>query len=272
MASTLKETASFGISPIVIVEPVNAGGSVLSFADIAAGKYDAALEKYFSELKNQNVSETALGIWTPLSEPNVNEWGAKNNNPQDFVAAFNRFAAIFKKNFAGGQLSVLLDNYSYDAKAGEFNAVPLVPYLTGLEKQYISSFVLQGFPWPEKGVQYSASDFLNRDIALSAAQNLGVKSIWFNTGTFASGRDDYGNIITMSVSERQTILNGILDQANQLKSLGYQITVNLFAQDKSQTQEGIDWSYLKDSQSRQILCDFISRARSLGIALSLYDE
>ncbi len=272
MSLLLNEYYRYGIAPVVIVEPVDENGDLVLFKGIAGGEYDSALGGYFSALKEAGATGSIMGLWVPLPEPNINEWGPDNNDPDEYVAAFNRYAGILKNYFSDGRLSVLLDSQTYDQKTGGYAAVSLEPYLKGLDKTSLSSFGLQAFPDTEKDVSYDADFVIDSKLAVESAKQTGVGSVWFNTGTYSTARSETGDIIDMPAADRAKILEGILREAAIVKSLGYQTTINLFAEDKSQIDERIDWSYLKTAKDRQTLLDFITRVNLAGIALSFYDS
>ncbi|MCX6758440.1 MAG: hypothetical protein NTX14_01920, partial [Candidatus Nealsonbacteria bacterium] len=272
MSLLLNEYYRYGIAPVVIVEPVDENGDLVLFKGIAGGEYDFALGGYFSALKEAGATGSIMGLWVPLPEPNINEWGPDNNDPDEYVAAFNRYAGILKNYFSDGRLSVLLDSQTYDQKTGDYAAVSLEPYLKGLDKTYLSAFGLQAFPDTDKDVSNDAGFAIDSKLAVESAKQIGVGSVWFNTGTYSTARSETGDIIDMPAADRTKILEEILRKAVIVKSLGYQTTINLFAEDKSQIDERIDWSDLKTAKDRQTLLDFITRVNLAGIALSLYDS
>jgi hypothetical protein len=135
---------------------------------------------------------------------------------------------------------------------------------------------MQGFPWaPPAGSGrtvsiFNATEYLNHDLALEAAESLGVKKIWFNTGTF--GRKytlDPGNTVLVPAEKRLDILNGVLSEALDLKQIGFEVSVNLFSEDKSDTSEATDWSYLGGNEV--VFVNFVSNLEKYGIGFSLYD-
>ncbi len=108
--------------------------------------------------------------------------------------------------------------------------------------------------------------------SVEAAQALGTKTIWFNTGTF--GRKytlDRDSQVTVSASKRKDLLNGIDTEVLRAKAKGYEVTINLFAEDKSATSEATDWSYLSSGEEIQILSGFINRLKRENIAFSFFD-
>ena len=273
MASLIREFETYRIEPLVIIEPTDDSGENIAFADIAAGDFDPALQAYFAKLKEEGLTATQLGLWTPLPEPNIDEWGPANNAPGDFSAAFNRYGGIFKQNFADGRLSILLNDLAYDEKADDNAETPLDPYLNGLRPGLVASFGLQGFPDPDAEETANVpSLFLDSKLAVHCAATLGINSVWFNTGTYSSARAGNGKIVSLTDAERGSMLAGILREAVAAHTLGFSVFINLFAQDKRESQEATDWSYLRTTESRRALLDFISSAGKAGIPLSLFDS
>src|SRR5690606_15193158 len=90
--------------------------------------------------------------------------------------------------------SVLLNATTYDPNDLEWNNgnyINLNQYLIGIERNLVDSVGIQGFPWvsdaqKERKQIFDASEFLQPDIAIAAAQELRTRNIWFNTGSFGS--------------------------------------------------------------------------------------
>ena len=283
MATALKEYSSFGIKPLVIIEPTLENGAIIDFSDFAAGIYDAGLENYFSVLRWEGISDSQMGMWVPFPEPNTDSWGVKNAKPADFERAFNDYAVVFKKYFPAAQLSLLLDNQTYDYLRNDYASTPLEPYLKIIDKLNVSSFGFQGFPWAPKATSgdhltADAAEFLSAARAIEAAKSLGVTSIWFNTGTFAAMyATDPANRVAVSPAQRTAILNSILGQARAAKKAGFGVSINIFAQNKSNEEEAIDWSYwngMSDigNPNGLALSEFVLRARAAGIFLYAFDS
>ena len=92
------------------------------------------------------------------------------------------------------------------------------PYILGINPEHIQSFGLQGFPWVSNDGSnkvYNPTTFLPTNLAAEAADILGTKNIWLNTGTMK--RSYTSNTVNTSPTERSTILNGILSQSNSLE-------------------------------------------------------
>jgi hypothetical protein len=256
MATKLQEFAKFHIQPLVIMEPT-INGSSIHVADFAAGKYDASLTQYFQNLKAHGVTDVMMGTWVHFPEDNIPEWG--NTDPGMFQANVVKAARIQKGVFPGSQVSILLNAQSFrsddiNRDYGTFSS--LLPYVRGLPKDLFYSFGLQGFPWVSAASQkeqtklLNPAQYMNANFAREAAKALGVKQIWFNTGTF--GRMYTKNsteTVTYSPSQRQAILQGVLAQVKVAQRDGYKVSVNLFNFDGSNTGEATDWSYWHAGQT-----------------------
>jgi hypothetical protein len=282
MAAALKEYAKLGIKPLVIVEPSNDNGTI-DFSKFASGYYDPAVQSYFAALKQQGISDQQMGMWVPFPEPNTDSWGENNSRSQDFVSAFNGYAVIFKKYFPSARLSIMLDSQTYNYQTGDYSYASLEPYISGINKSYISSFGLQGFPWAaQPGTDdvtvTDAAVFLNADNAVAAAKSLGVGSIWFNTGTYrAMFTNNLARTVTATAAQRALILDSILGQTVKAQAAGFNVSVNIFAQNKSADPEAIDWSYwtapagIKDPDGLA-LSNFASKASQAGIFPYVFDS
>ena len=176
---------------------------------------------------------------------------------------------------------ILLDAQSYAVNGGWGDGATksFSPYLVGIKPGYIQAFVLQGFPWVSNDAStkvYDPTVFLPTSIAEEAANLLGTKNIWFNTGTM---RKQYPtNTVNITPAERTTMFNGIIDQATRLQSKGYSVLVHVFAQNKFSLSEGVDWSYIDNandgvlSPHEAVLSTFLHQAQSKGIQVGLFDR
>lgn len=282
IAPQLKDFHARGVTPIIIMEPTNGSGANVRLADIASGSFDSSIETLFAKLKTLGVTEDMIGIWVPYPEINLPEWNAKGFSPSDFPKMVNGFSSSMRKRYPNARISVLLNASTYGPNDTDYvkgSYADFDPFVDGIRPGSIQSFGLQGFPWrPENGTRdrwnVVPSEFLRTDLATSAAKRLGLTSIWINTGSFASMYSGK-NRITASIAERATILNGIVDQASALRSQGFDVTVNIFAENKSRAKEETDWSYGNpadtSNKNRSMLFSFIEKADSLGIGLSFFD-
>lgn len=281
LATTLKEYYHFGITPIVVIEPSSAG-KLIKLTDITAGKRDKQLDALFRELRWAGVTDEMIGTWVPYPEINTPAWDARGWKPEQFPGMVSRFFAIMRKHYPDVRGSVLLNAMSYDPSDTDWSNgqhASFAPYMKGFPAGTIQSFGLQGFPWKppkSKSAQtplLEAAEMLPSSLASSAAEMANVHDIWFNTGTFGSkysGREQ----VELSADDRERILTGILADASGLKHKGYEVSINIFAEDKTDTDENTDWSYgnLSDpaNRLRNTIKKFASTARRDDISLSFF--
>lgn len=272
MASVLKEHARQGVTPVVVFEPER--------LDLRSIDRDT-FEEYFMTIKEQGVSSQEIGTWIPFPEPNIPEWGHPhadfgNTDPKLFVKNFSIVAAALKKVFPEAQTVLLLDSATYssydiDYTQGSYDKAKLLQYTKGLDPALVNAIGLQGFPWGEQGGQlnYDPAVFLDADLAIAVARQLGVEKVWLNSGTFSTMYGwDPDLRVTVSDSKRGRILTGIAKQAEQIQRAGLGVTVNIFAEDKTSTEA--NWSYMSAS-SWKVLQDFTHLVEEKGIGLVLFD-
>ncbi len=285
MANNLKQFGQYGIKPLVIAEPVTAWGLV-DFDEFKNGFYDRWIDTYFSELKKNGITDAQMGTWVPFPEANLPYWNHANAKPEDFGPIVNKYLGAMKKYFPNAQGSVMLNSATYDSedfdwRNGEY--LSLIPYVSKVDKKLVSSFGLQGFPWAPQATDTGASvtdasEFLNHRLAIEAANVLKVNKIWYNTGTFRRKyTDDANNSIIISPEERLLILNSIEEEALITKNNGFEVSLNIFAQDKSKATEATDWSYLPEqgaqsSKDALVFTEFVNDLQKKGIHLSMFDR
>lgn len=276
MADTLKEFSHNGIQALVIMEPL-INDSPVNFKNYKAGAYDAILEAYFSALKARGISDSAMGMWVYFPEANLPEWGPVD--VVDFAPNVTRTVHLQKKYFPNSKSSILLDAMSYPAGSTSWDDgtyVSLSAFIKDIPKGLLDSFGLQGFPWVPAANETGESNlnpatFLNSSLAAAAANQLDTSSIWLSTGTFATAyTNDKSQTVTMSPVQRQKILNGIAQQALNLRDGGFSVAVNLFSEDKSNVGEAIDWSY-KSADAQTVMIDFAKQLFAGDIEFWLFD-
>ncbi len=284
MAGTLKEFDRVKMAPLIIMEPVTAWGSI-DFKEFRSGLYDSWIDTYFMTLKSEGVSDAQMGMWTPFPEANLPYWNHQNSKPDDFAVNVSKVVQAQKKYFPTSKASVMLNSATYenddfDWATGDYTS--LVPYLKDIPKGLIDSFGYQGLPWLPPATQsgvgvVDTNEYLNPKLAKEAADQLGVKEIWFNTGTFGAKYtlDDLKTIHPLP-EQRKDLLAGVLVQAKKLKDDGYKVSINLFAQDKSATEEATDWSYWqsdpKTSPASIVFSDFARDVKANNMELWLFDR
>jgi hypothetical protein len=278
MYSVLKEFSKYGITPLIIMEPSNSG-TTLNFASYRNGAYDAILDAYFQALKNLGLSDSEMGIWTYFPEANLPEWGPVDLS--DFAFNVTRTVNIQKKYFPSSKASIMLDAESYPAGStdwGKGSYASLAPFVSGIPGGLLDSFGLQGFPWVPAANKFGQASsinpavYLNSSLAADAANRLGTKYIWLNTGSPAAMyTNNSSQTVYFTSAQRQAMLNGVLSQALNLKKIGFGVAVNLFSEDKSNTSEGIDWSY-KTASDQAVLDNFAGQLNANHIDMWLFDN
>ncbi|OQA04894.1 MAG: hypothetical protein BWY68_00071 [bacterium ADurb.Bin400] len=285
MAERLREFDRYQLEPIVIVEPVSNWGLV-DIRGFKEGKYNPWLEAYFEQLKNEGITDKQMGTWTPFPEANLPYWNHTNIPPADYAVLINQYLSIYKKHFPQAQGSILLSsatyeniNFNWDEKA--YKSLRL--YVRDINKGLVDSFGLQGFPWAppatsERPKIINASQFLNHSLASEAAETLGVTKIWLNTGSFSEKYTlDQESMVVVEPKQRRDTLNSIVAEALILKSRGFEVTVSLFAENKSREAEATNWGYweaetIGNSENTPLLIEFINQLNRKGIRFSIYDR
>ena len=268
-----------------MAEPTNyADGVNISFSQFAAGQYTPWVNDYFEDLRADGVTSQEIGIWNPFPEANLPYWN--NNQPRYFAPCMNVYISALHKYFPTAQTSVLLNAASYqttDFNWQNGNYVSQLPYLKGITPGSINYAGLEGFPWvPPQGQTttpiLNAAAFLNSSIISEAADYLGTKDIWLNTGTFFEKYAlDPTEIAYLSPQQRAAILTTVDGQAQTLAKQGYSVSVSLFSQNKINASEETNWSYWSNSQpfssrSTPVLTQFISELNKQGVGFWLFDE
>lgn len=274
MTSRLQKFKEAKITPIVIVEPDSEWGLV-DFHEFAEGFYDTWIEAYFKHLKQNGVQSADLGYFTPFPEPMQPYWN--NASADDYALSVNRYFKILRKYFPEAKTAILLD-----LEVSEEGAPQLLAYARLLDESLVDLVGIQGFPWhpaeedSERQPVLDASQFISSRYAKEVADSLGKKDIMLNTGSYRHKKAENGGEIAVSTEERQAILNGIVSEATKLKDQGYNVTVNIFAEDKLSMQEGTNWSYWQpgqyaSSEHTQLFTKFIRDLTAKDIRISLFD-
>lgn len=282
-AAVLKEFAAHDIKPLVVFEP--AITPALRLADIHHGVYDEPLKMFYETLRQQNITDPQMGTWVLFPEANTPIWNT--TDPNDFVQNIKKVGTLQKAVFPGSKISLLLNSRTYpnhDAAWEHGSLKSLDSYVVDLPLGLVDRLGYQGFPSiseADAAHPYrltKAKDFLPANLAQNAAKKIDIKDIWINTGTFSRiYTNDPKKEGHLTASERRDILSDILDQIALLDSASLQVSVNLFAEDKSLMSEHIDWSYwhkntIGQGDDANVFIWFVSQLRSKGIDLSLYDS
>ncbi|HEU4715817.1 MAG TPA: hypothetical protein VFS14_03230 [Candidatus Saccharimonadales bacterium] len=247
VATQLREFAKYNVTPLVFFEPANENGPI-NLVSYSTGKYDRALDTYFAALKKAGITDTMMGTWVPIPEGNLPEW--TNVDPAVFSAGVTRAIKIQKKHFPKSKASLLLDTTTYTEPGNYSNgrAVSLLPFIRGIPPGLVDSFGLQGFPWSPPAYDTSPTngrpkDYLRVGLAAETARSLGIKDIWLNSGTFSSMYAGQAGQVTITPAQRLSLLNDIVAQIKSLQAQGFHVAMHLFAEDKSASAEGTNWSY-----------------------------
>jgi hypothetical protein len=282
-ASRLKEFAKYKIKPLVSFEPNTAMPTIIN--DLRAGVYDTILTSYFQNLKAAGISSEQLGTWILFPEANTPAW--RNTDPATFVANIVKVATIQRQIFPGCNLTILLNNTTYAGDDDQWNhgvKKDFGDYVSSIPKGTLDSFGYQGFPFvaPKDATsqygQLDAKDFLPLTLARDAATKLHTKNIWFNTGTFRYAHTDTpAGQVTLSSTQRQQTLDSITRQVFKLQDQGFTVSLNLFAKDKSNDTEHINWSYWPtgnylNSSDTKLFETFFEQLDDRHTPLSLYDS
>lgn len=284
VASTLKDFSAHHVQPLVMAEARDyTTNKLVDMGKFAAGGYTSNLATMFADLKSAGVTRSQMGIWNPFPEANMPQWS--NSQPQYFAPSVNTYVNALEQAYPGTQTSIMLSSATYlpsdtSLKNGQY--ISLLPYLTGITSRTITYVGMEGFPWlpprGQAGTMLDASIFLKPSLASEAADYLGTKNIWLNTGTFsAMYTQEPTHTASLSPDQRQIILSGIDQQALSLQHQGYHVAINIFAQDKSNTSEETDWSYLGGSNSSAsdntiVLTDFVRTLGNQHIDFWLFDQ
>ena len=285
MAKTLQEFADYSIIPLVIVEPTSNWG-LIDFEEFDTGFFDDWIITYFRTLKEEGIDDNMMGIWVPFPEANLPLWNNQNTSPEDFAVVVNRYLRLLKSSFPTTHTSILLNSTTYETsdfnwQNGEY--VSLLPYVEKIDKELISSMGIQGFPWlpmrsqPGPGI-VDPAEYLNSRFLTEAAKALNVSEVWFNTGTFgAKYTIDADKTIQVPPTKREDLLVRTITEALKVKKQGFDVWINIFAQDKSDAAEATDWSYLpinpeSSNNATTVLINFIRRAGDRNIGIALFDR
>jgi len=284
MANDLKEFQKHGLIPMIIVEPDSSWG-LLDFREFQQGLYEKGIRRYFEILKEEGIEENMLGIWIPFPEPNVPNWNHSESTPADYGAAVNTYITQLRSVYPSASTGILLNSLTYEPNdetwdTGQF--LSLIPYVQHIQPGLVDWVGLQGFPWTPRAGQtatpiHDAAQFLSASMIEEAAMKLNSKRIWFNTGTYsAKYTNESRDLIVLNTNTRASIAQSIVRQVLTAKEQDYDVIVNIFAEDKSNTPESTDWSYLanpnNNSDQLHILSALIADFQKGGVTVSFFDK
>ncbi|MCU0653041.1 MAG: hypothetical protein MUD10_02170 [Candidatus Pacebacteria bacterium] len=245
----------------------------INLSRVAAGDYDPQLKAMFENLRGRGISGRELGILFIAPEPNN-----RGDPPKQYVAVFNHIGKLFKSYFPDGRPAPLLDT-STQVSPGDYQYVPLLPYLEGIDTTIIDTVGIQGIAWlsPEgaAGSELDAQHILDHTVAIEAAKYLGVRNVVVNVGVPVSRWEKGEKIANLGFEDWNRTLNGLLDQAIMIKEdLSVDgAALNYFGEDKSKTGEGLDFSIKgqKDPRFCQAFLDFVLKANEHGIIITVFE-
>ncbi|QQS19523.1 hypothetical protein IPL85_04580 [Candidatus Saccharibacteria bacterium] len=276
MAGRLKQFDKFSVKPIVIVEPDTEWGLV-DFHEYANGFYDLWIKDYFVRLKKNGVTNEQMGIWIPFPEPQQEFWN-NNKDPDDFANSVNRYFETLRTVFPAAQTGILLDS-----QTGETDQAPQLLAYTRLVKEGLVDYAgLQGFPWHPREESDTRSSVISAEVfapaylAEEVAKSLRINKIILNTGSYRHKKAENGGAITITTDERKQTLDSIFTEASRLKDDKYEVTVNIFAENKIETKEGVDWSYwqaglYEQSDHKLLFTNLVYDLNQKGIKISIFD-
>lgn len=276
LAATIKDWSDNKEKPVIIMEPTRVSGdNLMNLDEMAAGKYDEVFDTYFSTLKEEGVTSAEIGALVPLPEPNLPQWKNGITNPQTFDRNFTMISSTFKKYFPDAPVWMMLDSTSHpdnDWGTSSTATSDLLKY-TDIKPGLVDSFGLQGFPWKKTD---APADFLNGEAAAACANKLGIKRVWFNTGTWSETHnpDSDNHPLTMNDKDRASILAGIFRQAKAAQSAGLQIdAINLFAQNNFDNKDdgSAVFSYTTPNDL-STLRTFVNHAKSADMPVMIFDD
>lgn len=283
MTTILREFETYGISPIVIVEPDSSWG-LIDFEEFQTGFYDQWLRDYFEQLKLNGVSNSMMGLWIPFPEANQPFWN-NNESRETFALNVNQFLRIQKEFFPESEGGFLLDSAVVSAAGDAAPRIPsLLAYTRLIDTELVDVIGLQGFPFiapPQSGERdiTEAEAFLPQRQINEFAEQLGTKRLLINTGTFRKKITPApeGSTINVSASTRQTILRSLSDHLENLQNDGFELTVNIFSENKLDDGEQTDWSYwesgsAESSTQTQLFINLMASLNSAGYNTAIHDK
>ncbi len=267
LAKTLHQYAKYDIKPLIVMEPADNSDN-LDLETLTNATSLHALQTFFGGLKERGITDEEMGTLVLFPEADLPDWGSHSTDPKLFAHNYAAAGAAYKSVFHDGKLSILLDSAAYPSgdvnhKYGSNKLEKLEPYVQALRSipgmPAIDSIGFQGFPW---SVTDQPQDYLNADVAEKLASELGVRHIWFNTGTAESYEGK-----SVSPLVRRSQLLGELAMAASAKSHGYNVQVNVFAGEDTD----VSWKYpLAEPNTVGLLSDFVNKATAEGIDPELF--
>jgi hypothetical protein len=264
-AGKLKEFASRGVKPYLVIEPNDPEGNPLDLKHLPT----SAFGNFLDGLKKEGITGEQMGTVVVCPEPNEPIWKDGVVDADMYKKNVNALNNKVKKTFPEAKTGILLNSTSYDQDwNGDKSAGALLKYVDGLHD--IDEVCLQGFPWSNDTLE--PTEFLNANVALALGARLGGPSkvgIRFNTGSYATQiNPDTHKTAKMNIKQRTDALVGIMKQAVAVKGQGYDTTLQIFGENKAQKEA--DWSYDQSAEATNLLKQFVQAADKNDIHATIY--
>ena len=277
MTVRIKKFTARKMKPVVIVEPDSIRG-LIDFQEYATGYYDEWIRIYFDRLKKNGLTAEQIGTWIPFPEPQQPFWN-NNTNPDDFAVSVNRYFKIYKSYFPQAKSAILLDSQVGE----EDTSSKLIAYTRLLDNDLIDMAGVQGFPWhpsdenDRRLAVIRANQFIPAYLVQEVAESLNTKEVLINTGTYRHRKTVNGGSRAISTEERQLTLESIVREVEIMQASNYKVTVNIFAENKLDLKEGVDWSYWQansygDSTHTALFMNFVRKLEAKNVTISMFDS
>jgi hypothetical protein len=278
MAGDLQEWHKSGVQPLIIMEPTfNDGQDNMNLVAFSKGNYDEPLNTYFDTLAGLGITGEEMGTWVPFPEPNIPEWRNNDTGPELFTHNVTKVGEVIKNKFPNAKVSIMLNSQtSHDSNWSDVTLNPkaLLSYVSGFPSGLIDSFGLQGFTWSNED---SPATFLSAQTAILGAKQLGVKHVWFITGTYSElNNPNGGGIIKSDNQRRAKVLNGVLNQALIAQAAGYMVDyINIFGENKLENGPSgagsANYRYATP-EAMNMLREFVDEAKLHNIPVAIFDD
>ena len=278
--NNLKDFSKYGIEPLIILEPSDIEGNNLNFRQLATGKYNPNLVQMFQNLLKLGLKPQDIGTIVLLPEANTPIWDWNGAKPSVFGDVFNQQAMAIRSVIPKAKLSIMLNSSSYEPSDTDWNTpIPrsFLEYTRNIKPEYIDSVGIQGFGWINKKNQSPTRKildpraYINQNLITEVATYFGTQKIWINTGSFIQKYNKPEERQIISNTELLTQTQQLAELTSSIKSKGYQVSVNYFLEDKTNSSEATNWSLL--SPSRNIIwVNIVTNLSQRGIKLSIFDR
>ena len=142
---------------------------------------------------------------------------------------------------------------------------------------------VQGFLWhpsdenDRRLAVIRANQFIPAYLVQEVAESLNTKEVLINTGTYRHRKTVNGGSRAISTEERQLTLESIVREVEIMQASNYKVTVNIFAENKLDLKEGVDWSYWQansygDSTHTALFMNFVRKLEAKNVTISMFDS